>query len=43
VVKCLVDHGIDLNKEKNDWILLFYSCQRGYEDIVKYLIEKKKQ
>ena len=27
IVKCLVEHGLDLNKEGNNyWILLFHLC-----------------
>ena len=43
-MKYLVEYGVDLNKEGNNyWILLFYSCQNEYEDIVKYLIDRNEE
>jgi len=45
VVKYLVEHGVDLNKEGNSqWIiLLLYACQKDHKDIVKYLMDKDKE
>ncbi|KAL6636217.1 ankyrin repeat-containing domain protein [Neocallimastix sp. 'constans'] len=42
LVKYLIEHGADINKEGiNGETPFFYACSSGNENLVKYLIEKK--
>ncbi|KAL6628014.1 ankyrin repeat-containing domain protein [Neocallimastix sp. 'constans'] len=42
LVKYLIEHGLDINKENiQGQSLLFYACSGGNENLVKYLIEQK--
>ena len=40
IIKYLVEHGTDINKEDNDGFTpLYNACEEGHEDVVKYLVE----
>eukprot|EP00833_Pecoramyces_ruminatium_P002196 jgi/Orpsp1_1/1176228/evm.model.c7180000056874.1 len=40
MVKYLIEHGADINKENHRWETpLFRACSTGNENLVKYLIE----
>ncbi|OUM58750.1 hypothetical protein PIROE2DRAFT_22739, partial [Piromyces sp. E2] len=41
VVKYLVEHGADINKENYERETpLFYACKSGNEAVIKYLVER---
>jgi len=38
LIKYLVEHGLYINKkDSDDWTPLLTACQKGHEEIVKYL------
>ncbi|ORX83690.1 hypothetical protein BCR32DRAFT_192423, partial [Anaeromyces robustus] len=39
IIKYLIEHGANVNKETNDFTPLIAACQNGNNTIIKYLIE----